>query len=32
VNSWQGLLKKEQRPIFEKSIASLYNLSILLKI
>jgi hypothetical protein len=26
VNSWQGLVKKEQEPIFEKSIDSLRNL------
>jgi len=26
VNSWQGSVKKEQEPIFEKSIGSLYNL------
>ncbi len=32
VNSWQGLVKKEQEPIFEKSIGSLYNLQFLLKI
>jgi len=31
VNSWQGLVKKEQGSIFEKSIGLLYNLQFLLK-
>jgi hypothetical protein len=31
VNSWQGIVKKEQEPIFEKSIGSLRNLQFLLK-
>jgi len=26
VNSWQGLVKKEQKPIFVKSMSSLYDL------
>jgi len=32
VNSRQGLVKKEQEPVFEKSIGSLYNLQLLLRI
>jgi len=31
VNSCQGLVKKEQEPIFEKSIGLPYNLQFLLK-
>jgi hypothetical protein len=31
VNSWQGLVKKEQESIFEKSIGLPYNLQFLLK-
>jgi hypothetical protein len=31
VNSWQGLVKKEQKSIFGKSIGSLFNLPFLLK-
>jgi hypothetical protein len=31
VNSWQGFVKKEQKAIFEKSIGSLLNLKLLLK-
>ena len=31
VNSWQGFVKKEQEPIFEKSIGSPHDLQFLLK-
>jgi hypothetical protein len=31
VNSWQGLVKKEQKSIFEKSIGSLFNPPIFFK-
>jgi hypothetical protein len=31
VNSWQGPVKKEQEPIFEKSMGLLHDLQFLLK-
>ncbi len=31
VNSWQGIIKKEQESIFEKSVGSLRNLQFFLK-
>jgi len=31
VNSWQGIVKKKQEPIFEKSIGLSHNLQFLLK-
>ena len=31
VNSWQGLVKKEQEPIFEKSMGLPHDLRFLLK-